>query len=189
MKHSLQLSSLRFGAIMLLAVMLAMLIVPGCGFQLYGQGQAPGMANDFSQLHLSSDGPSQQMMNAIHLIIGQRNQRSASSASEATHTLFLSDYKLTRKIDNITPAGIAIEYKLKAQVSYQVTAGEAGSIVVEGKPAVTAISTRVIDNSVTNQRKIENIEQILIAQLATLILIQVEDKLAAKPTEPSSAAR
>lgn len=187
MKGSYPTGGHHLGAMLVSVLILSVFILPACGFQLYGQGQATGNATDFSQIHLSGDGPSQPMLSAVRLAISHRNQHSATDAETAVFNLRLDDYQLTRRIDNLTPAGIAIEYQLKASASYRLTAAEDGSLLVEGRPNVKATSTRLPDNPVTNQRKSENIERVLIAELAALILVQVEDVLSPqKPTPDES---
>ena len=157
-----------------------MLGLAGCGFGLYGQGHLGTdlRAVDFSQVRLSSDGPSRQLLTDVKLAIAGRNQRIAKSAEEATYKLSLSRYENRRHVDNLTPAGIAIEYRLEVGVHFRLTAQKDGRIILEGDPGASATSTRIADNPVTNQQKEDSIEETLRAEVAQQILTRIEMKLA-----------
>jgi LPS-assembly lipoprotein len=102
-----------------LLILLAMLLLGACGFQLRGTGSDADLTS-ISPLHVSGLGPTVPFYRMLRDYLRGANVEIAEEAKGAAETLTLFDFKRDRKIYSVGSRGRVLEYELIESVAFRL---------------------------------------------------------------------
>lgn len=163
-----------------LAALVSSLLVAGCGFHLAGSRPLPAALERVyihSSLPYSVDEPP--VETALRARLRRRGADVVGSPATARSVLRLTDLRERREVLSVGLDGKALEFKLTTTVTFSLTAAEE-LLIAPQKQAVSRDYSFRAEEVLAKEAEEERLLRFIQAELADLILLRIETRLAGR---------